>query len=76
MTDIVKSDLFFVITSISVISLTVIIAALLIYIFFIMKKVKSIVDKVKEGSDKAGMAIGIIKNMFSGKKSGGKRNKN
>lgn len=68
MTDIVKSDLFFVITSISVISLTVIVAALLIYTFFIMRKVKSIVDKVKEGSDKAGLAFGVIKSMFSGKK--------
>jgi hypothetical protein len=75
MTELAKSDLFFVITSISVISLTVIVAILLIYVFFIVKKVKNIVDKIKEGSDKAGIAIGVIKSMFSGKKSVSKKNK-
>lgn len=90
MTDIAKSDFFFIITSISVICLTVIFAFLLLYIFSIMRKVKKIVNKVKEESENAiediqalrakmkadgnalrgvSLAIGLVKNLFSGKKS-------
>lgn len=90
MTELAKSDFFFIITSISVISLTVIVAILLIYVFFIMRNVKKIVNKVKEESENAiedirelraklkadgsairgvSMAVGLIKNMFSGRES-------
>ncbi len=93
MTELAKSDIFFIITSISVISLTVIISIVLIYFFSIMKKVKAIVNKVKEESDSAiedirelraklkadgsairgvSFGIGLIRNMFSGKKKKGK----
>lgn len=53
MTEIAKSDLFFIITSISVISLTVILAIVLFYVFSIVKKVNKIVGKVKEESENA-----------------------
>jgi len=53
MTDIAKSDLFFMITSISVVVLTIIIAVVLIYAFFIIRNVKEIVKKVKEESESA-----------------------
>ncbi len=53
MTEIAKSDLFFIITSISVISLTVILAIVLFYVFSIVKKVNKIVSKVKEESENA-----------------------
>jgi predicted Holliday junction resolvase-like endonuclease len=51
MADIAKSDAFFLITSMSVVILTVIIAVLLIYIFLIVRNVKSVIEKVKEESD-------------------------
>lgn len=51
MIDIAKSDLFFVITSMAVIILTVIIAVLLVYIFLMLRNVKNVIDKVKVESD-------------------------
>ena len=53
MTDIAKSDLFFMITSVSVVILTIIVAIVLVYAFFIIRNVKEIVKKVKEESESA-----------------------
>lgn len=51
MTEIAKSDVFFLITSLAVIVLTVIISVLLVYVFIIMRNVRGVVEKVKEESD-------------------------
>lgn len=51
MADVAKSDVFFFITSMAVIILTIIIAVLLVYVFLIVRNVKSVVEKVKEESD-------------------------
>lgn len=51
MADIAKSDIFFFITSLSVVVLTIIVAVLLVYIFLIVRNVKGVVEKVKEESD-------------------------
>lgn len=51
MAEIAKSDLFFLITSAAVIVLTIIIAVIAMYLFFVIKDVKELVHKVKEESD-------------------------
>lgn len=51
MTEIAKSDLFFFITSISVVVVSVTLIAVLIYSFLIIRKVRKLVDKVKEESE-------------------------
>lgn len=48
---IVTSDWFFFITAIAVVVITVLLATALVYSFFILRKVKMIVDTVKEESD-------------------------
>lgn len=94
MADIAKSDLFFMITSISVVFLTIIIAVILIYAFFIIRNIKGIIKKVKEESDSAiddirelrlklkadgnvlrGVTgvLGIVKNIFFGRKKKSKK---
>ena len=51
MEEIVKSDWFFFITSIAVGVVTVLLATMIIYSFFILKTVKKIVDTIKEESE-------------------------
>jgi predicted Holliday junction resolvase-like endonuclease len=48
MTELAKSDLFFFISSLSVIILTIIIAVLLVYVVLTVRDIKSIVDRIKE----------------------------
>ncbi len=50
MTEIAKSDLFFFITTISIAVISLLLAILIIYAFFIVRSVKKVVDKVKEES--------------------------
>lgn len=51
MEDIVKSDWFFFITSIAIGVITVLLATLIVYSFFILRNVKKVVDTVKEESE-------------------------
>ncbi len=51
MAEIAKSDLFFLITTVSVVVLTIIIAVLLVYLFIVIKDVKEVVRKVKVESN-------------------------
>lgn len=51
MTEIAKSDVFFFITSVSIVVVAVILVSVLIYSFFVIKKIKKLVDKVKEESE-------------------------
>ena len=51
MTEIMKSDIFFFIASVSVMVLTVVLFGCLLYIFFILRKAKRIVDVIKEESE-------------------------
>lgn len=48
MTELAKSDIFFFITSIAVGLVTLLMIIVLIYFFVILKKVKQIVDRVKQ----------------------------
>jgi hypothetical protein len=69
MTDIAKSDLFFMITSVSVVVLTIIIAVVLIYAFFIIRNLKT------DGNVIRGVTgvLGLLKNTFFGRKKGTKK---
>lgn len=51
MADIAKSDLFFFITTMAVIVLSITILVLLVYVFIIIRDIKSVVHRVKEESD-------------------------
>ena len=48
MTEIAKSDVFFFITSITVVVVGILLVAFLIYSLFIVRKIKKFVDKAKE----------------------------
>lgn len=48
MTEIAKSDAFFFITSIAVVVIGILAISFIIYSFFIVRKIKKLVDKVKE----------------------------
>ena len=48
MTEIAKSDVFFFITSITIVVIGLLLVAFLIYSFFIVRKIKKLVDMVKE----------------------------
>lgn len=48
MTEIAKSDLFFFISTISLVVITILICTFIIYGFFILRKLKRVVDRVKE----------------------------
>jgi hypothetical protein len=50
MADIIKSDLFFFITSVAVIVLSILSAAILIYALLLVRSLKKIVDTFKEES--------------------------
>ncbi len=51
MTEIAKSDLFFFITSIAVVVVSLVLIIVLIYSFLVIRKVRLLVDKVKEESE-------------------------
>jgi formate-dependent nitrite reductase membrane component NrfD len=51
MAEIAKSDLFFFITTMAVIVLSITILVLLVYVFIIIRDIKSVVHRVKEESD-------------------------
>ena len=51
MNEIAKSDFFFFITTLAIIFLSIIIFVLLVYIFSIIRDIKSVVHRVKEESD-------------------------
>lgn len=67
MNSIVKSDVFFFISSISVIVLTVLILALIIYFFRIARDLKSLVSKVKEEGEEIIKDVKITRLKFEEK---------
>ena len=51
MEEIVKSDWFFFITSIAIVVITVLLSTMIVYSFFILRKIYKVVDTVKQESE-------------------------
>lgn len=51
MSDILQTNIFFVITSVAVVVVTILVAVILVYVLYIVRNLKEMSDRLKEGSE-------------------------
>jgi len=51
MSEVLQANIFFFITSVAVVVLTILLVAVLVYVLMIVRNVKDITDRLKEGSE-------------------------
>ncbi len=61
MTEILQTNIFFFITSVAVVSVTILIGLVLFYVVLILKDIKEVSDKVKKGIGFVGRDLAVLR---------------
>lgn len=61
MSEVLQANIFFYITSVAVIVVTVLLAVVLVYVLLIVRNVKDITDRVREGSELLANDLGALR---------------
>ena len=67
MEQIAQSSIFFIITSISVVVVTILVVAVLLYVLRIVRDVRSVTNKIKQGSDSLSGDMGEVREQLKRK---------
>jgi len=70
MTEILQTNIFFLITSVAVVAVTILVAVALFYLVSILRDVKDISGRIKRGSEIVGKDLSALRMVF--KREGGK----